>query len=194
MFRSLFRFLLSLCFLLPVAKAEAGQHAFPGRSAIHWPPSYPQRFKVALRPGLQQTTDGLGNSGYSPGIGLAVELVRYQTFMLGMGYDLTRIAPSDSLGTANIFRFAAHTGFAIQLDNPARHHLVLVARPGLAFLRSPLGGGFRPGIAFGFQYEYTLNSDILLSPEFQYCLYPSFGKGDYDLGGVSLGFRVSFGR
>lgn len=180
--------------LLVPGLSEAGNLAFPGRNSIAWPPSYPQRFKVALRPGLQQTTDGLGNSAYSPGIGLAVEFVRYQTFMFGVGYDLTRIAPSDSLGTAFVYRLAAHAGFAIQLDDPARHHLVLVARPGLAFLRSPLGGGFRPGIALGFQYEYTLNSDILLSPEFQYCLYPAFGKGDYDLGGVSLGFRVSFGR
>jgi len=178
-----------------VSQAQLGlRKTFAKQKSISWPPSYPHTYKAIARLGFQKYSGPMGKSGFAPNAGLAGELLLLRTFIAGAGYDLSFIPAQDSLGAAKAHRLSLHTGFVIPLDNFEKHHLVVVFRPGLAFLRSGAGSSASVGLAFGLQYEYTLNSDVLLSPELMINKYAGFGASGYRLSNLLLGFRVSFGR
>jgi len=190
-----FGWVIMLQSLAFVSLAQFGlRRTFGKESAISWPPSYPNTFKAVARFGMQKYTGPIGLGGFAPNFSLAAELLAQQTFIYGLGYDVSLIPEKDTLRSAKAHRLSLHAGFIIPLDKLDRHHLVVVFRPGLAYLRSGLGSSISAGFAFGLQYEYTLNSDILLSPEIVYNKFAGFGTSGYRLSALAFGFRVSFGR
>jgi hypothetical protein len=61
-------------------------------------------------------------------------------------------------------------------------------------LRSDAGNATRFGFGLGLGYDYSINSDYILSPEFLIQRFSTSGISAYGITGWSFGLRFSFGK
>lgn len=161
---------------------------------INWPTVYPERFKLSASPFfLSGTSTGEAQArGY--GLSLGGELIFYQVVSAGAGYEWAFLPEGDGNRAAHMHRLQLLSSLIIQLDKPERHHLLLLFRPGLGLVSAPSGGFFAAGFNFGLAYEYTLNADYTLMPEFLWQRYGGSTEKGLGLRGWTFGLRLNFGR
>jgi hypothetical protein len=191
MFRSLFRAGLLLGLLLSGAKTKADVH---GITKVQWPYVYPANWKAGFALGRQQilSKDLTLKSAWAPGASL--ELLVNKNFLFGISMDYIKISSSVPGLNGRIINSAATIGFMIPMDDYEIHHFVISARPALAFSKNLSGNRTSMGFGLGFQYEYTLFSNNIISPEIVYQRFPMAADGMPGVGRWKIGFRYLFGR
>lgn len=161
---------------------------------INWPTVYPERFKLSASPFYMSGSSDSAVSSTGYGLSLGGELLFYQVLSAGAGYEWAYIPKGDGSQAAQMHRLHLLSSLIIQLDKPERHHLLVLLRPGLGLVSAPSGSFFSAGFGFGFAYEYTLNADYTLMPEFLWQRYSGQTEKGLGVRGWSFGLRLSFGR
>ena len=191
MFRRLFRAGLLLGLLLSGAKTMADVH---GIRKVQWPYVYPANWKAGIVLGRQQilSKDSTLKSAWAPGASL--EILVNKNFLFGISLDYIKISSSIPDLNGRILNSAATIGFMIPLDDYEIHHLVISARPSLALSKTTSGSRTSLGFGLGLQYEYTLFSNNIISPEIVYQRFPMPSDGLPSVGRWKIGFRYLFGK
>ena len=162
---------------------------------IHWPFVYPLSYKIGAILGLERAGYLSGEKVWAGKFGVSVDFMWKQTLFAGLGYDLVRVPKKDTiLKGALIHRIFLNSGLIIQLDEGERHHILLNLRPGFSLIRSSEYNSSVLGFSFGLGYEYSLNSDYILAPEFMFHRYKTPKESPYILPRWSFGLRFIFGE
>ena len=191
MFRRLFKAGLSLVLLLSGTKVMADDQDI---RKVQWPYVYPAQWKAGIVLGRQQirSKDSTLNSAWAPGA--SFEILLNKNFLFGISMDFIKISSSVPGLNGRIINSAATIGFMIPLDDYEIHHFVISARPALAFSKTTSGSRTSVGFGLGFQYEYTLFSNNIISPEIFYQRFPVAADGLPSIGRWKIGFRYLFGK
>ena len=191
MFRRLLRAGLLLGLLLLGANTMADVH---GIRNVQWPYVYPANWKAGFALGRQQilSKDLTLKSAWAPGASL--EILVNKNFLFGISMDYIKISSSVPGLNGRILNSAATIGFMIPLDDYEIHHFVISARPALALSKTTSGSRTSMGFGLGFQYEYTLFSNNIISPEIVYQRFPMAADGLPGIGRWKIGFRYLFGK
>ena len=163
------------------------------KNSVLWPLVYPNRYKAIITLGTQKNKYSSGSSGWGLSFGASFEKLWEQTLFYGLGYQYNTISKLDSLEPGTVHRVSLQTGIIFQLDEYERHHLLFHIRPGMAFLKYKNGSANAFGVGIGLGYDFCLNSDFILAPEFIYNWYSTISDSPYQVSGWNFGLRFSFG-
>ena len=182
---------LLLCLLLSGTKVMADDQDI---RKVLWPYVYPAQWKAGIVLGRQQirSKDSTLNSAWAPGA--SFEILLNKNFLFGISMDYIKISSSVPGLNGRIINSAATIGFMIPLDDYEIHHFVISARPALAFSKTTSRSRTSVGFGLGFQYEYTLFSNKIISPEIFYQRFPVAADGLPSIGRWKIGFRYLFGK
>jgi hypothetical protein len=191
MFRRLFRAGLLLGLSLTGTKVMADDQDI---IKVHWPYVYPAKWKAGIGLGRQQirSKDSSLKAALAPGV--SFEILMNKNFLFGISMDYIKISSTVPGLNGRIINSAATIGFMIPLDDYEIHHFVISARPALAFSKTTSGSRTSVGFGLGFQYEYTLFSNNIISPEIVYQRFPMAADGLPSIGRWKIGFRYLFGK
>lgn len=161
---------------------------------VLWPYVYPAQWKAGIVLGRQQirSKDSSLKAAWAPGA--SCEILMNKNFLFGISMDYIKISSTVPGLNGRIINSAATIGFMIPLDDYEIHHFVISARPALALSKSTSGSRTSMGFGLGFQYEYTLFSNNIISPEIVYQRFPVAVDGLPSIGRWKIGFRYLFGK
>lgn len=191
MIRRLLRTGLLLGLLLTGTKVMAEEQDI---IKVQWPYVYPANWKAGFALGRQQilSKDSTLKSAWAPGA--SFEILVNKNFLFGISMDYIKISSTVPGLNGRILNYAATIGFMIPLDDYEIHHFVISARPALALSKTTSRSQTSVGFGLGFQYEYTLFSNNIISPEIVYQRFPMAADGLPSIGRWKIGFRYLFGK